>query len=156
MTKFIAIDGPGGAGKTYISNLLAKKLDASVFHLDDYGNDFEPFIGIPAMIDDLRKESGEVVIFEGIGVFKADFDEFKALRVFIETPESIRNIRVAGRDVPRPDRTAKDWEKIFAIWDRASEVYFTPELKASADLVVINDGNPDIELITSLVTREAS
>ena len=44
MTKYIAIDGRSGSGKSYLANLLAEQLDVKVFHLDDYGNDFEPFI----------------------------------------------------------------------------------------------------------------
>lgn len=49
MTRYIAIDGKGGSGKTYLARLLAEKLQARLFHLDDYGDDYKPFIGIPTL-----------------------------------------------------------------------------------------------------------
>ncbi len=147
MTKFIAIDGNGGAGKTYIANMLADELHATAFHLDEYGDDFHPFIGIPALVRDLRATTDAVVIFEGVGVFGAQFDEFNAVRVFVNTAKPTRDQRVAGRDVPRANRTKEDWQQIFSIWDKAEKQYYTPELIHSADLTIDNNGSLDIAAI---------
>ena len=105
MTRYIAIDGPGGSGKTYISDLLAARINATVFHLDDYGDDFKPFIGIPALVKDIQKSTEEIVIYEGVGVFDPRLDEFKATRIFISTSDRMRANRAAKRDVPRKGRT---------------------------------------------------
>ena len=153
MTQFIAIDGRGGSGKTHISDILAERLDVAVFHLDEYGNDFEPFIGIPVLIEDLRKVTADTVIYEGVGVFDARFDEFHSFRIFIETSSQVRESRVAGRDTPRADRSVADWQKIFAIWDEAEKAYFTPELIESARLIINGDTDVDIEEIVQQVNR---
>jgi uridine kinase len=150
MTTFIAIDGPGGSGKTYIARVLARQLDAAVFHLDDYGNDYQPFIGIPALVDQLRQAQADVVIYEGVGVFDTRFDEFHAFRIFVNTPHDVRESRVAGRDVPAEDRSAEAWRKIFKIWQKAEKSYFSPELVQRAQWVVNNSTGqaPDLQPIT--------
>lgn len=147
MPKFIAIDGHGGSGKTHISNLLAERLAAQVLHLDDYGDDFRPFIGIPTLINYLKHAEADVVIYEGIGVYDSRFDEFSAYRIFVDTSHTVRTSRVASRDVPRANRTTEDWQRIFAIWDEAERTYFTPELVESADLIIDNDGIVDLDLV---------
>lgn len=147
MTRYIAIDGPGGSGKTYISEILAAHMNATVFHLDDYGDDFKPFIGIPALVKDLQKSTEEIVIYEGVGVFDPRLDDFNATRIFVSTPERMRADRAAKRDVPRKGRTEEDWRKIYAIWEEAEKSYFTSELIDSADLLVNNDDDVNVELI---------
>lgn len=147
MTRFIAIDGHGGSGKTHISKLLAERIGAKVYNLDTYGDDFHPFIGIPALIDDLKQASEDTVIYEGVGVFDPRFDEFNAFRIFVSTSNNVRANRVANRDVPRADRSAQDWQKIFKIWDVAEQEYFTPELIQSANLSIYNDESVDVAAI---------
>ena len=111
MSRYIAIDGRGGSGKTYLSNLLAKELDAAVFHLDECGNDYEPFIGIPKLIDAVAKAKNELVIFEGVGVFDERFDLFNPFRILVDIPDTIRKKRAEGRDVPSSDRSEEEWKK---------------------------------------------
>lgn len=147
MTKFIAIDGRGGSGKTHISNLLAKSLRATVFHLDEFGDDFQPFVGIPALINKLNKVDDEIVIYEGVGVFDSRFDPFKPFRIFVSTPDNVRSDRAASRDIPRSDRTAEDWRKIYEIWKTAETAYFTPNLEQSAHLILNNETSADIQSI---------
>lgn len=149
MTLYIAIDGPGGSGKTYFSGLLGKKLGAPTLHLDEYGNDFEPFIGIPALVEAIRKQDADIVIFEGVGVFSPEFDEFTPYRILISTPEEVRAERVSGRDVPRSDRTAEDWEKIFSIWMVAEQDYFTQEIISKADIVLTDNDSAAVNLVLS-------
>lgn len=147
MTKYIAIDGRSGSGKTYFSALLAKELHASVFHLDEFGNDFQPFVGIPALISKLKQANDEIVIYEGVGVFDSRLDVFKPFRIFMDTPEEVRADRVAARDVARSDRTEEDLQKIYAIWDPVEKDYFVPELKESAHLILDNETAIDVQSI---------
>lgn len=139
MTKYVAIEGRGGSGKTYLSTLLGEKMSVKVFHLDDYGDDWKPFIGIPKLIELLTATTDDVVIFEGVGVFKDEFDQFNAYKIFVDTPEDIRDSRAKGRDIPRSDRTAEDWKDIWVIWNESDKTYYTAELRAKADLVVGSD-----------------
>lgn len=147
MKQYIAIDGHSGSGKTHISALLADRINARVFNLDDYGNDFEPFVGIPSLIEALRKVESGTIIYEGVGVFDQRFDEFKPYRIFIDTADHIRDKRVRNRDVPREDRTVDDWQKIFAIWEKPERDYFNSNIKVSADLIINNDDEADIDSI---------
>lgn len=138
--KYIAIDGRGGSGKTYLANMLGEKLNAHVLHLDDYGNDYEPFVGIPQLIEELDRQSGGPVIFEGVGVFDPRFDRFNALKIFVDTAPEVRKARAANRDVPRHDRSADEWKKIYDIWARAEAEYFTDSVTAKADMITGANG----------------
>ena len=150
MTRYIAIDGKGGSGKTYVSGLLAEKLQARLFHLDDYGDDYRPFIGIPALRKLVAEATDDIVIYEGVGVFDDQFDDLQLFRIFVQVPEEIRKQRAEGRDVPRDDRTADDWEEIWRIWDKAEPEYFTDSIMQKADLVVgTEDGDFDIDAIVA-------
>lgn len=149
MTRYIAIDGKGGSGKTHLTNLLEEKLSVPVFHLDEYGNDYEPFIGIPKLVEKLQHTDAPVLIFEGVGVFKSDFDEFNAFKILVDITDEVRKIRVGGRDVPTDERSQEEWDKIFDIWIKAESEYFTDELKTKADLVVGEEYDVD-EIINVL------
>lgn len=154
MTKYIAIEGRGGSGKTYLSNILGKELGIRTLHLDDYGDDWKPFIGIPKLIKLLDAATEEIVIFEGVGVFKQAFDKYDAFKIFVDTPEAIRVHRAEGRDVPRSDRTADDWKKIWAIWAESDKEYYSPALVQKSDLVVgSKDGEFDIESIKKEIVK---
>ena len=148
MTKYIAIDGKGGSGKTYMSELLASRLQARLFHLDDYGDDYKPFIGIPTLRKLVAKATDDIVIYEGVGVFDDQFDDLRPFRIFVQVPEEVRQQRAEGRDVPRDDRTAEDWKEIWRIWDKAEPEYFTDLIIQKADMVVDTaNGEVDVDTI---------
>lgn len=154
MTKYIAIEGKGGSGKTHLSNLLGSELGVKTFHLDDYGNDWKPFVGIPKLIELLDQTSEDVVIFEGVGVFKQEFDRFNAFKIFVNTPEKVRAKRATSRDVPRDDRSAEDWEKIWKIWTESDKHYYSPELQRKANLTVGSvDGEFDLQAIKNAILK---
>jgi uridine kinase len=148
MSKYVAIDGKGGSGKTYLTNLLQEKLGAQVFHLDEYGNDYEPFIGIPQLITHIKNTDAQLVIFEGVGVFKDSFDEFEPFRILVEVPNEVRIERALSRDIPREDRSVEEWQKVFAIWDKAETEYFTDLQRRKANITVGEGGDFDLETIT--------
>ncbi len=145
--KFIAIEGRGGSGKTYLANALGARLGATVLHLDEYGSDYEPFIGIPKLIEALENQSGETVIFEGVGVFDSRFDKFDAFKIFVNTSQDVRRERAGQRDVPRGDRSAEEWKQIYAIWFDAENKYFTNALSAKATIVVDGSGEEELQQI---------
>ncbi len=148
MTKYIAIDGKGGSGKTYLAGLLAEKLHANVYHLDDYGNDYQPFVGLPKLREVVAEATGEVIIYEGVGVFDERFDTLQPFRILVQVPDDIRNEWATGRDVPRQDRSAEDWKNIWAIWNAVERAYFTEIVAKKADMIVgVQNGEFDIEEI---------
>lgn len=152
MQRFTAIDGRGGSGKTYLAKLLAERLGAQLFHLDEYGNDYEPFIGIPKLFADLLKAKEDIVIFEGVGVFDDRFNQFKAFRVLVDVPETVRTLRAESRDVPTTERSEEEWSKIYQIWEKAEREYFTDATRAKADVVVGElDGEFDLEAIVDRI-----
>ena len=148
MTRYIAIDGKGGSGKTYLSSLLAERLGATLLHLDDYGDDYKPFIGLPRLVAELEQITDDIVIYEGVGVFDERFDKFKPFRILVQVPGEIKAARASSRDVPRADRSAEDWKKIWDIWFEAEAKYFDESFSQKADIIVgTEDGQFDIELI---------
>lgn len=147
MTQYIAIDGRGGSGKTYFSEQLAKALNAPVFHLDKYGSDFVPFIGLPILKRIVEESAEDIVIYEGVGVFDDRFDELHPYKIFVDTPEQLRNQRLSSRDVPRFDRTTDDWKLIGEIWSAAEGDYFAGEPSKKANIIVGSDGT-DIDVAT--------
>jgi uridine kinase len=149
--KYIAIDGRGGSGKTHLANMLADQLGVTALHLDDFGNDYEPFVGIPKLIEAIENASGDIVIFEGVGVFDDRFDRFQPFRILVNTDPEVRRTRAAARDVPRSDRSADEWKKIYDIWRDAETAYFTDARMAKADLVTAADGRVDVVEIASRI-----
>lgn len=152
MQQYIAIDGKGGSGKTFLSELLASALGAAVFHLDTYGNDYEPFIGIPKLVQAVHNAKSDIVIYEGVGAFDARFDRLNPYRILVSVPDSIKRARAERRDIPRSDRPLEEWKKIYDIWKVAEEKYFTDVIQSKADIVVGEpDGEFDIENIVRTI-----
>jgi uridine kinase len=154
MTEYIAIDGKGGSGKTYLSERLATRLSAHVFHLDEFGDDHHPFIGIPKLVEMLEAAQGDVIIFEGVGVLDTRFVPFNAFKILVEVPEGIKRSRAASRDMPRSDRSLEEWRKIYDIWSDAEKAYFTPAIFRNADMVVGENGEFDIDAIVTRFRSE--
>src|SRR5215212_5571040 len=50
-TRLIAIDGPGGAGKSTLADWLAPRLDAPVIHTDDFASWEDPLDWWPRLIE---------------------------------------------------------------------------------------------------------
>jgi uridine kinase len=124
MRKYIAIDGKGGSGKTYLANILGERLGAKVFHLDDYGNDYEPFIGLPKLHSEILASDMDCVIYEGVGVFDRRFANLNSYKILVKIPDQVRKDRALSRDVQTSLRTVEEWNKIYAIWAKAEEEYF--------------------------------
>lgn len=156
MTTYIAIDGSGGSGKTYLSEKLANETGAQLFHLDKYGSDFVPFIGLPVLRRLVDESTADIVIYEGVGVFDARFDDLEPYKIFVDTPEEIRASRVESRDVPREDRTPEDWKLITEIWTKAEQDYSLADAKQKAHLVVGSEtGDFDVASIISEIRQHA-
>ena len=58
-TRIIAIDGPGGAGKSSLAEHLAHELDAPIVHTDDFASWDNPIEWWPDVIEKVRVVIGE-------------------------------------------------------------------------------------------------
>jgi len=149
MTKYIAIDGMSGSGKTYLSDLLAQRLSAEVLHLDDYGNDFEPFIGLTKLFDKINQSKAKIIIYEGVGVFGDELNNLKPFRILVKSNDDIRNERLYNRDALSPKHTKDEWVLIGKIWEDVENKYFDNSLDNKADLIIENNNKLDIDFVIS-------
>ena len=132
-TRLVAVDGPGGAGKSSLGNWLAEKLDAQVIHTDDFANWENPVGWWPHLIElaleplaagrparyqptswggeerePIQIEPTGIVILEGVTASRQAFQPYLAYSIWIETPREIRLQRGLERD---GERARQQWEQ---------------------------------------------
>jgi uridine kinase len=159
--RIVAVDGPGGAGKTRLALWLAQKLDAPVIHTDDFASWENPVEWWPQLIELALKplaagkraryrptrwggeerapvsiEPMDIVILEGVTASRQAFQPYLAYSIWIETPRELRLQRGLERD--GADARAQ-WEQ----WMEAEDRYIERERPAErADLVL--SGHQDL------------
>lgn len=153
MTRYIAIDGMGGSGKSYLSERLAVELNAELFHLDDYGDDFKPFIGLPELHDKIKQSKSETIIYEGVGVFNSNFDVFEPFKILVKASDDVRNQRMYSRDFLSTKHSKDEWIEIGKIWNVAECEYFNSSAFDKIDLTVLNDDEMDINFIVDFINK---
>lgn len=124
-TKFLAIDGLGGAGKTTLAVSLSAKLGgAPIAHTDDFASWEQPLDWWPRMLAEVlvplaagrqaryrrrdwerrrlgnwrEIEPSECVIIEGVGSSRAVFRPYLTVAVWVEAPREERLRRGLERD----------------------------------------------------------
>jgi uridine kinase len=161
--RLVAVDGPGGAGKSVFSARLARALDdAPVIHTDDFASwdnphgwwpRFEEQVlgplerGEPVRYqrwdwaahrlgDWVEVRESDVVIVEGVSSSRAAVKDRLTMAIWIESPREMRLDRGIERD----------GESMRPAWDRwmAEEVAFfaRDRTRQRADLIV--DGSPTL------------
>lgn len=159
-TRIVAIDGPGGAGKSTLARLLARELDAPIIQTDDFASwenpvDWWPELiaraleplaaGVPARYDPsswggeerepLQIEPGAFVILEGVTASRQEFRRFLAYAIWIETPRDLRLKRGLERD---GEQARAQWER----WMEEEDRYVERERPAEhADCVLSGNEN---------------
>ena len=160
-TKVIAVDGPGGAGKSSLAESLAQALGgAQIVHTDDFASPENPLDWWSRLIEDVleplsRNHSGryrrtnwtgdeghvewgevvpaEFVVLEGVSASRSAFRPFLSYSIWIETPRELR----LNRGLERDGRQARDrWEQ----WMTEEDEYVEREKPQQAvDLVLRGD-----------------
>jgi uridine kinase len=157
-SRIVAVDGPGGAGKSTLAASLAGRLDAETVHTDDFAGWDDPIGWWPRLLEEVLEplaagrqasfmptnwdgrsrtriavEPREFVILEGVTSSRAAFRPFLAYSIWIETPRDVRLTRGLARD---GQAMRRQWES----WMAAEDRYIEEERPAQhADLVLPGD-----------------
>jgi uridine kinase len=157
-TRIIAVDGPGGAGKSSLASYLAQELGATIVHTDDFASwdnpvDWWPDViekvlmpltaGRPARYtptnwgglerDEVVVEPSDFVLLEGVTASREAFRPYLAHSIWIETPRDVRLRRGLQRD---GEDARMDWER----WMAGEDAYVAREQPAErADIVLPGD-----------------
>ncbi|MEL6892993.1 MAG: hypothetical protein AAFP84_15485 [Actinomycetota bacterium] len=155
--RIVAVDGPGGAGKSTFAALLSDALDgAPTVHTDDFASANNPIDWWPRLLDqvieplaaggparyqryDWSTESlaewidlgpSPVVIVEGVTAARSEWRHHLAFIVWIETPPAERLRRGLERD---GDDALEFWED----WGAAEDRHYDEDpTRRHADIIV--------------------
>lgn len=123
-TTIVAVDGPGGAGKSTLAAALSKALGgAPIVHTDDFASWDNPVNWWPDLIErvleplahgrparftpntwggppkpDVEIAPGGIVIVEGVTASRKAFRPYLAYAIWVETPRELRLQRGLARD----------------------------------------------------------
>lgn len=156
-TRLVAVDGPGGAGKsTYAERLATAAGGAPVVHTDDFASADNPIDWWPrllaevveplvagreahfrrydwvtrALAEVITVAPAPIVIIEGVSSGRAEWAEHLSFVVWIETPRELRLARGLERDGPD---AVGDWEG----WMTGEDSFYARDpVRARADLVI--------------------
>jgi uridine kinase len=157
-TRLIAIDGPGGAGKTTLARWLAEELQAAVIHTDEFASWDNPTDWWPETLECAVKllgagesahyqptawggeerppvvvEAGGTVVLEGVTASRNAFRPYLAYSIWLDTARAVRLQRGIDRD---GEDARIQWERWMAEEDRYIESERPDE---HADVVVRGD-----------------
>jgi hypothetical protein len=160
-TRWVGVDGLGAAGKTTLATRLAAGLPGSVVvPIDHFGRaglrdwDRDLFVaqvvrpllaGRPGryqrwdLVDDrgldwVQVPVGVPVIVEGVSATDTRLPVPWDVRLWVETPESVRRARIADRD---PATLLRRWEADW--WPSEQEYVQAQDPAARADVIVVAD-----------------
>jgi len=144
-TRIVAIDGPGGAGKTTLASQLTEALGgAQVVHTDDFASWDDPVDWWPRLLEQVleplargdtarfrrsrwaRVEEeawvevapADFVILEGVSASREAFRPFLTYSIWVEAPADVRLRRGLERD---GEGARAQWEEWMAEEDRYVE-----------------------------------
>ena len=167
-TKIIAIDGPGGAGKSSFAEQLSQKLgNAPILHTDDFASWENPLNWWPRLLEQVLEplsrneragyqrydwvtkrlaewheiQPARYLLLEGVSSSREAFRPYIALSIWIETPGQERLRRGLERD---GEAARPQWEE----WMGREDEYIERELpEQKADLVINGTESYDLSML---------
>ena len=154
--RLVAVDGPGGAGKSTFAAALASALAAPVVHTDDFASWDQPIDWWPRLLEQVIEpltagrparyqrydwvteslaewidlDPAPVVIIEGVTAGRAEWRRHLSAIIWVETPADERLRRGLERD---GEDALADWETWGADEDRH---YAADPTRDHADVIV--------------------
>lgn len=158
LTRIVAIDGPGGAGKSSLARCLADRLPAAVVQTDDFASWDDPVDWWPSLLERVLEplaagvtaryqptswggeeraqvvvEPGGTVLLEGVTASRHVFRTYLAFSIWVETDRAVRLRRGLERD---GNAARAQWER----WMEAEDRYIETEGPAErADALLRGD-----------------
>ena len=157
-TRIVAVDGPGGAGKSTLAERLAMELEAEIVHTDDFASWDDPVNWWPRLLAEVLEPlsrgktarfrstnwdggpegsrevaPSEFLILEGVTASRDAFRRFLTYAIWIETPRRLR----LGRGIERDGEASRaQWIE----WMAAEDAYMERERpRDRADAVLPGD-----------------
>jgi len=167
-TRIVAVDGPGGAGKSSLAEWLAHRLGGvPTIHTDDFASWEDPLGWWPRLLDEVLEplaagraaefvptswdgrprdrvvvQPADFAILEGVSSLRIAFRPFLSYSIWVETPREVRLARGVARD---GESMRGQWDE----WMAAEDRYVEDERPAQhADLILPGDADlwvPDRE-----------
>lgn len=161
--RLVAIDGPGGSGKTtFAAKLSAAAGGATVVHTDDFASASNPIDWWPRLLEQViiplaegrpaqyqrydwetdemaewhTVEPAPIVIIEGVSAGRKEWAEHLSFAIWIDTPRQVRLDRGLARGGAN---TVEQWREWMAAED---EHYARDPTRERADLVVAGTSDP--------------
>jgi uridine kinase len=159
--RLVAIDGPGGAGKsTFAARLSIAASDAPVIHTDDFASADNPINWWPRLLGQViaplvrgeqaryqrydwpteslaewhTVEPAPIVIIEGVTAARSEWIEHLSYVIWIETPRDLRLARAVERDGVE---ALDDWQQ----WMAAEDAHYAHDpTRERADIVIDGAG----------------
>jgi uridine kinase len=161
-TRIVAVDGPGGAGKTWLAARLADELGgAPIVHTDDFASWDNPYDWWPELVEraleplaagraarytpsswdgearaEVVVEPADYVVLEGVSASRNVFRRYLTYSIWVETPRELRLRRGLARD---GEAARAQW----AEWMAREDAYVErerPDIRA--DAVVAGTAEP--------------
>lgn len=155
--RLVAVDGPGGAGKsTFASQLSAAADGAPVVHTDDFASADNPINWWPRMLEQVivpltegrpaffqrydwpseslaewrTVEPAPIIILEGVSSARREWSQNLAFVFWVETPRDIRLQRAVERD---GEEVLEDWE----VWMGEEDAHYERDpTRQRSDMVI--------------------
>ena len=159
-TKIVAIDGPGGAGKSVLAREVAQALDAPIIQTDDFASWGNPLNWWPRLLEQVLEplsqnktahyqkydweqkaltdwrtvKPSKYLILEGVSSSRKAFRPYLSYSVWVETPREERLRRGLERD---GEEARKQWEQ----WMEEEAKYIAEEHPEQHVDVVVSGTN---------------